>query len=436
MHQISASASALHVGHLRTHQEDGVFVDDEAGVYAVFDGMGGSSSGWPATEFLIGRLGEAARAAAGGPAAFAAELDAFNDALMRFKETDPRHMGMGAAGVIMRSRPGWCDVSHMGDSRGYLWREGAFVARTMDDSLVNEYVRLGLVSTADVRDFPYRNVIVRAFGAKEGVELHHQSWPVAPGDRVLLCSDGVYDELPDGVLERVLAEHPDVEDAAARLLELVLAGDARDNLSLVVLEVGEAPAVEASEGDAWGELRGRLHGAERVDWRRAVEAIEAFREAGGEVTGEVVEYVRGVLRGWEGARTTPVAWLNDALGEVAQRPELALCEVWELPVGWSLVTAGVPEVWPEALFEGLRVARLRDDALSAGQLAEVMRRLDAAGLETSEVSWANVPVATLMTWRDEGGWSSEVAARLDEEIEVRADLGRQVAESLRRGGGG
>jgi protein phosphatase len=421
------------VGNLREHQEDGVFVDDVTGVYAVFDGMG-AWSGQVATAFLLAHLEGVAQEVVTDPRpdAWGPYLRELNDALVAYIAAVPEYRGAGATGAMARVRPGWCDVAHVGDARAYLWRRGVFVAQTRDDSLLEEYMRLGLLTPDQLEDFPYRTVVTRALGFAEGVNAHMQSWPVEPGDRVLLCSDGVHREVYEDELARVLSEHPGADEAAEALVSRVLAGPAGDNLSLVVLEVGEGPAPVARGEDAWGELRGRMHGADRVDWEGAVEAIEAFRGAGGEVTGEVVEYVRGVLRGWEGERVTPVAWINDARHGVAARPELALCDTFAVPEGWWVGGWGREEVSRGGALSGVRRVRLNEDAVDPEDLEAWLRVTGASELEGVELTWRVLNDERLEALSEDAalaGWARAlVADELVRREEARARAAREAEE--------
>jgi PPM family protein phosphatase len=127
-------------------------------------------------------------------------------------------------------------VAHVGDSRCYRFTEGELELVTADHSLVHELVRSGRCSVAEAALHPMANVITRAVGVEQ---LAHADVTLLPAQpcRLLLCSDGLSDELPAATIGRVLAGIVDPQAAAARLVELALAGEARDNVTAVVIDV-------------------------------------------------------------------------------------------------------------------------------------------------------------------------------------------------------
>jgi serine/threonine protein phosphatase PrpC len=126
-------------------------------------------------------------------------------------------------------------VAHVGDSRCYRFSEGELELVTADHSLVHELVRTGRCTVAEAAAHPMANVITRAVGVEQ---LAHAEVTLLPAERcrLLLCSDGLSDELPARTIGRVLAGIVDPSTAAARLVELALAGEARDNVTAVVID--------------------------------------------------------------------------------------------------------------------------------------------------------------------------------------------------------
>ncbi len=127
-------------------------------------------------------------------------------------------------------------VAHVGDSRCYRFAGGELELVTDDHSLVHELVRSGRCSAAEAAAHPMANVITRAVGIEQLAHAEVTLLPVAPC-RLLLCSDGLSDELPARTIGRVLAGIVEPQAAAARLVELALAGEARDNVTALVIDV-------------------------------------------------------------------------------------------------------------------------------------------------------------------------------------------------------
>jgi protein phosphatase len=127
-------------------------------------------------------------------------------------------------------------VAHVGDSRCYRFADGELDLVTDDHSLVHELVRSGRCNAAEAAAHPMANVITRAVGIEQLAHAEVTLLPVGPC-RLLLCSDGLSDELPARTIGRVLAGIVDPQAAAARLVELALAGEARDNVTAVVIDV-------------------------------------------------------------------------------------------------------------------------------------------------------------------------------------------------------
>jgi protein phosphatase len=151
-------------------------------------------------------------------------------------------MGTTFAGLFLLSR---CAViAHVGDSRVYRLREGALTLLTHDHSLANHLVASGYLRPEDVAAYPRRNVITRAVGTHEAVEVDARIVDVRAGDVFLLCSDGLHAELDDVEIAAVLRQRPRPADAAARLIALANEEGGSDNVTAVVVLLEPAPPEE------------------------------------------------------------------------------------------------------------------------------------------------------------------------------------------------
>lgn len=235
--------AATSAGNRRPLNEDAFLTRD--GLCIVADGIGGHAAGEVASAVAVEAIAD--RLAATSPAC-PPSVDAVRDAigtantLIRQRADRDGTEGMGTtvvAAVVVddrrAARPGVA-VAHVGDSRCYRLRAGALDLITRDHSLVNELVALGRLRQADAARHPMANVVTRALGADPTVDV--DVVVIEPGAcRLLLCTDGLSDELSPRTIGRVLAAVGDPQRAADRLVELTLAGAARDNVTAVVVDV-------------------------------------------------------------------------------------------------------------------------------------------------------------------------------------------------------
>lgn len=148
-------------------------------------------------------------------------------------------------------------LGHLGDSRAYTFRHGRFARVSWDHTAVQDLVDQGRVSVAEVHDHPWRNIVLRSIGADEGVPLDDvelTELELGPGDRILLCSDGLTDLVPEQRIEEVLGRLRDPHSAAAVLAHEALGAGGIDNVTCVVLDVDDGPLV-VGDGQGLGAVR-------------------------------------------------------------------------------------------------------------------------------------------------------------------------------------
>ncbi len=188
--------------------EDAYLVDDAMGLIAVADGMGGHRAGEVASATAL----EALRAAINGGRPLRESIEDANDAVYTKSLTDTSLRGMGTtltAGTLVAG--GTLLVGHVGDSRAYLLHDGELRQVTNDHSLVEELVREGRLTADEAAVHPQRSIITRALGVDASVEVDVYPVELVPGDRLLLCSDGLTGMVqPDGPHAAALRrEEPD-----------------------------------------------------------------------------------------------------------------------------------------------------------------------------------------------------------------------------------
>jgi serine/threonine protein phosphatase PrpC len=229
-------ASRTHVGLRRKINEDSVFVDSERGLWAVADGMGGHDAGEIASTMVTDALRclpviedideLAARAVE--------SLGEVNRQLIALARSGPGHGGtIGTTVVGLAIAGGAFRCFWLGDSRAYRLRDGEILRITRDHSLVQDLVDAGMLKAEDADTHENANMITRAVGASEKMEVEIVGGDVEPGDQFLLASDGLTRVVRDDELAAFLVSGPPAQ-AADILVETVLARGAPDNVSLII----------------------------------------------------------------------------------------------------------------------------------------------------------------------------------------------------------
>jgi protein phosphatase len=238
------------VGRRRENNQDRLLLDAERGVYAVADGMGGHAAGEVASHIAIEALSEAVDGnRLGRDAANTQETanrleSAFLEGNRRICEsvvTRGEWRGMGTTIVALVALEDRVVIGHVGDSRAYVLRDDELQRLTNDHSWVCEQVRLGLLTDEEAKRHPMRNIITRALGNREELEVETTEEPVRPGDVFLLCSDGLNSMLGDDEIREILDQHRDDPEKACRaLVDAANEQGGEDNVTVVILAVGNA----------------------------------------------------------------------------------------------------------------------------------------------------------------------------------------------------
>jgi serine/threonine protein phosphatase PrpC len=231
-------ASRTHVGLKRKINEDSVLADSGRGLWAVADGMGGHEAGEVASGMVVDSLRRL-------PAA--SDLDQFasnavdavrevNRQLIALGRSGERQQTIGTTVVGLAIADGAFRCFWLGDSRGYLMRDGEIVRITHDHSLVQNLVDAGMLTEEEAESHENANLVTRAVGVADTAEVEIVSGEAKAGDQFLLASDGLTRVVRDQEIAAELARgSPD--EAAGRLLDLVLSRGAPDNVSLIVTRI-------------------------------------------------------------------------------------------------------------------------------------------------------------------------------------------------------
>ena len=241
------------VGRRRKLNEDNYLVDPETNLFAVCDGMGGHTAGEVASKLAIETLAAFIRKSAGEekditwPYGLEANLSFEANRLKTaiklankkvFKAADNReeYTGMGTTVVAALVAGNVLTVGSAGDSRCYLLSKGKLRQITRDDSWVSAAWAEGILSSDEIERHPLRNVITKAVGAKDTLEVEVAEHPLAAGDVTLLCSDGLHAMIGDDEILRALTPHPDsLPEVAGRLIAAANDAGGKDNVSVVLV---------------------------------------------------------------------------------------------------------------------------------------------------------------------------------------------------------
>jgi PPM family protein phosphatase len=260
-------AAATDVGRMRKNNEDSYLSSQP--VAAVADGMGGHSAGEVASAIAIEEL--AALRDRGPWENETAATDDLKQAILRANRRiremaarDRKLNGMGTTLVALLEDGDMVHVANVGDSRGYLLRQGELSQVTVDHSLVQELVDDGRLSPEDAERHPQRSVITRALGIDPEVEFDLFTYKLQVGDRLLLCSDGLSDVVEPAQIRKVLLRVRSAQRAARELVTVANANGGPDNITVIVVDAVDESAVlddvdEATTGDlAAGSATGAL----------------------------------------------------------------------------------------------------------------------------------------------------------------------------------
>jgi serine/threonine protein phosphatase PrpC len=230
------SASSTHVGKVRKLNEDALLDRPEIGLWAVADGVGGAAAGDWASSFTIQGLSGIAQPTTGtGFLAAVREQVMSANAALRHKAEVSGYSAVATTIVVLMFFEQHFACAWAGDSRLYLRRDGRLLQLSRDHSAVQEWVDQGLLRAADARNHPRGNIVTRAVGARETLDLDTLHDRLFENDVFLLCSDGLTKTMEDAEIAALL-EQP-VEQAVDAMIETALARGAPDNVTVVAVRV-------------------------------------------------------------------------------------------------------------------------------------------------------------------------------------------------------
>lgn len=309
-------ALATDTGQHREHNEDAVgFYLPEApsdrapadAVVLVADGVGGHEGGRWASRFVVDAVHDTVAAQAGRIEAPQGWLDRLLRSIHRELLTEAEERGsatgMGSTATIALLQGRTLTLAHVGDSRAYRLRNGHLEQLTRDHSWVAEQIRAGVLDPDDPEAAARKNVLTQCLGIGRSLDVQTCDEKLSPGDRFLLCSDGLHGVVPDEVLRRTLSGAGDPESTARRLVALANEGGGPDNISAVVFDIGHpAPPADAPE------MGGAAHRAAAGSAPGAARASEAVADRGAGAGAPAVTGAHGAGRADASRRAAP--WMT------------------------------------------------------------------------------------------------------------------------------
>jgi PPM family protein phosphatase len=250
------SCGMTDVGVKRTNNEDNYLINDELHLFVVCDGMGGHVGGEFASAIAVNTVEEVLTSVDisaddldvdpdDGPVELTRERlrYAIRLAGKRIYEKaveEPEYKGMGTTALAVLVDSGNAFIAHVGDSRGYLVRDGVIEQLTEDHSLVNEKIKAGLITPEEAKNHKLKNIITRSLGYMEDVEIDVQVRAVRKGDRYVLSSDGLSNLVETAEIGETCLDHRP-QDACRRMIEMACQRGGDDNITVVVAKIEDVP---------------------------------------------------------------------------------------------------------------------------------------------------------------------------------------------------
>ncbi len=255
-------AGDTHVGMRRDHNEDNLLILPEENLFVIADGMGGHASGEVASKLAVDTirqffLDSSQDEEITWPFEYDPQLDypsnrlvtAIRLANLRIFQSSVASLqfrGMGTTIVAAYLAAGNLYIAHAGDSRCYLLRGNEFRQLTEDHSLFNDFRKSGTMTPEDEKKFPHKNIIMRALGMKDTVDVDLQVLGPEPNDVILLCSDGLSGEISDEEIAQVIGYERSLVKSSQRLVQMANEAGGRDNVTLILMRLvaGDNPDLD------------------------------------------------------------------------------------------------------------------------------------------------------------------------------------------------
>ena len=231
----------------RSNNEDACYVLKKDGVFIVADGVGGNNSGEIASKTCVDEIAKYVETGylhqlqedEAVKAFFAKCIIDVNFKILELSQRHEENRGMATTVVCGYLRGNKLYIMNVGDSRAYLLRDGALRQITEDHTYVNSLVKAGLITAEEAENHENRNMITRAVGADYRIEPDFYIETVSPGERILICTDGLHGEVPLEDLTQIMNQDKLMIDICEELVETAKKNGGSDNITMVVVNVTE-----------------------------------------------------------------------------------------------------------------------------------------------------------------------------------------------------
>jgi protein phosphatase len=465
-------AGDTNVGKVREANEDSLILEPARGLYAVLDGMGGANAGDIASQtardairdFVTQRRLQMAPKQLLEQAIIAGSRAVFQSA----QANRERH-GMGTTVVaVLVVDKSHVVIGHVGDSRCYLLRHGRLQSLTRDHTIVEELVDRGLLSSEEAERHPYKNVLSRNLGSRPDARVDLLELELKPGDRLLLCSDGLYGYASNEGIQYILGSGDEPQHVARDLIDLALRGGGGDNVTTIIIEAPAAAptttqVVRTTGAIAWWQKRQKFlivakdRGLTRNPIVRGLEPKDAldvvalslcqavFHDLEKSTGVNVWTFAQNLAGGWfeRGGDWAAVRSMMDILG-TASRVVVDEIRVADANLGFLLdIAVSRALVVAELALGGLLAERLRQIDTDIIQLhTEMNETVETPSDDTLETGERFIDRPTIPFLRPDrpvssSGISAEVLDGITKTITIarartapRAELGKQVLGAL------
>jgi protein phosphatase len=464
-------AGDTHVGNVRTTNEDSMIVDHQRGLYVVLDGMGGANAGDIASQTARDAIATFVqqRRLTMEPKQLLENAIQYGSATVfnAAQQARERH-GMGTTCVAcLVIDPKRAIIAHVGDSRAYLLRHGRLQSLTRDHTIVEELVERGVLAADEADRHPYKNVLSRNLGARPETRVDILELEIKPGDRIMLCSDGLYGYASNDGMQYLLGSGDAPETVARDLIDLALRGGGGDNVSVIVIEAPQpAPSstqvVRTSGATAWWQHRQRfltiakdrgitknpicrgLKPEEALDLVAASLCEAIFHDLERSTGVNVWTFAQNLAGGWfeRGGQWQPLRDLMDILAtssrtvvEDVKKTDVKLGILLDVAVSRALVVA-------ELALGGLLAERLRHVDQDLIQIHSAMQEtidgdVDRADTDSRFTDQATIPFLRPDRPVTNPGVSAELVTAIEKTLTVarartspRAEMVKQILEAL------
>ena len=261
------------VGVIRDHNEDSFSIDKDQSLLIMADGMGGHAAGEVAStaavesinQDVVSKIQEVQEGDEGAYGKILKDaVKSANRMIFQMAEDEPAKKGMGTTVTAMLIKGESYIISHVGDSRAYLIRDGGITQMTKDHSLVQEMIDGGTLSPEDARHHPERNIVTRCVGINTDVEVDIYTGILREGDRVLLCCDGLSGPVEDSDILRAILDSGNPSAVCRQLISMANQNGGHDNVTAILAVMGDEEVDEEDRNEENVDKTAKLSALEDV----------------------------------------------------------------------------------------------------------------------------------------------------------------------------